>query len=319
MDTLASAPEEGVERRSRILNELRVHPDLAANLAGRDTAWTGGGELDGLSADELDGTAKAILASGVEQLADAQELLWASDTYALLIVFQAMDAAGKDSTIKHVMSGVNPQGVHVVSFKQPSSEELDHSFLWRISNAVPERGRIGIFNRSHYEEVVALRVHPEWLDKQKLPPGDRGPSFWADRYDDINSLEHHLVRNGTKVVKLFLHVSLAEQKRRFMARLDNPNKLWKFSAADVVERGRWDEYMQAYEAAITATSTEWAPWYVIPADHKHVMQAMAAAVIVDSIQSLDLHWPTVSDRARDANVAARRALEAEPDTAIIIR
>ena len=264
----------------------------------------------------MDATAKAVLARGIEQLADAQELLWASDTYALLVVFQAMDAAGKDSTIKHVMSGVNPQGVQVVSFKQPSSEELDHSFLWRISKAVPERGRIGIFNRSHYEEVVALRVHPEWLDKQKLPPGDRGPKFWADRYDDINSFEHHLVRNGTKVVKLFLHVSLAEQKHRFMARLDNPDKLWKFSAADVVERGRWDEYMRAYEAAITATSTAWAPWYVIPADHKHVMQALAAAVIVDSIQSLDVHWPTVSDGARDANVAARRALEAEPDTTI---
>ncbi len=316
MDTLTSKPDGDVGRRARILNELRVHPDLAANLARRDTSWTGGGEFDELSADELDATAKDILARGVEQLADAQELLWASDTHSLLVVFQAMDAAGKDSTIKHVMSGVNPQGVHVVSFKQPSSEELDHTFLWRISKAVPERGRIGIFNRSHYEEIVALRVHPEWLDKQKLPPGDRGRRFWADRYDDINAFEHHLARNGTKVVKLFLNVSLAEQKRRFMARLDNPNKLWKFSAADVNERALWSNYMRAYEDAITATSTAWAPWYVIPADHKHVMQAMAAAVIVDSIQTLDLHWPEVPDEARDANAAARRALEAEPDPAI---
>ena len=177
---------------------------------------------------ELDHTAKALLAQGIEKLKDAQELLWASDDYALLVVFQAMDAAGKDSTIEHVMSGVNPQGVHVVSFKKPSSEELDHTFLWRISKAAPERGRIGIFNRSQYEEVLALRVHPEWLDKQQLPAGDRGPEFWAARYDDLNAFERHLDRNGTKVVKFFLHVSKAEQKRRFMARLDNPDKQWKF-------------------------------------------------------------------------------------------
>ena len=233
-----------------------VAPGTKANLAGRDTRWTGGGEYDELSPDELDATAKAVLAEGIERLKDAQELLWASDTYALLVVFQAMDAAGKDSTIEHVMSGVNPQGVQVVSFKQPSSEELDHTFLWRISKAVPERGRIGIFNRSQYEEVVALRVHPEWLDKQALPAGDRGPDFWAARYDDLNAFERHLDRNGTKVVKFFLHVSKAEQKRRFMARLDNPDKLWKFSAGDVAVRRHWDEYMQAYEDAITATSTD---------------------------------------------------------------
>ena len=243
---------------------------------------------------------------------DAQELLWASDDYALLIVFQAMDAAGKDSTIEHVMSGVNPQGVHVVSFKKPSSEELDHTFLWRISKAAPERGRIGIFNRSQYEEVLALRVHPEWIDKQ-LPAGDRGDEFWAARYDDLNAFERHLDRNGTKVVKFFLHVSKAEQKRRFMARLDNPDKQWKFNAADVAVRADWDEYMQAYEDAITATSTEWAPWYVIPADHKHVMQAMTAAILVDTIGALGLSWPTVSDADRAANEAARAVLEAEPE------
>ena len=312
MGTLTPAPEENPERRARILDELRVHPDMGADLAGRDSGWTGGGEFEQLSAEELDTTARTILSRSIEQLAEAQELLWASDTYALLVVFQAMDAAGKDSTIKHVMSGVNPQGVQVVSFKQPSSEELDHTFLWRTWKAVPERGRIGIFNRSHYEEVVALRVHPEWLDMQKLPSGDHGPGFWADRYDDINSFEHHLVRNGTQVVKFFLHVSPAEQKRRFMKRLDNPDKLWKFSAADVTERARWDEYMRAYEDAITATSTAWAPWYVIPADHKHVMQAMTAAVIVDTIQSLDLRWPIVSDREQQQNATARHALEVEP-------
>jgi PPK2 family polyphosphate:nucleotide phosphotransferase len=302
-----------VDRRRRIADELRVEPGAKANLAGRDTAWTGGEEFDRLSATELDATAKALLAAGVERLAEAQELLWASDTHALLVVFQAMDAAGKDSTIKHVMSGVNPQGVQVVSFKQPSSEELDHTFLWRISKALPERGRIGIFNRSHFEEVVALRVHPEWLDRQRLPTGDRGSDFWASRYEDINAFERHLDRNGTTIVKFFLHVSKAEQKRRFMARLDQPTKLWKFSAADVTERAHWDEYMRAYEAAITATSTDWAPWYVIPADHKHVMQAMVAAILVDTIESLDLQWPTVSDKEREANAQARRLLDVEPE------
>ena len=210
------------------------------------------------------------------------------------------------------MSGVNPQGVQVVGFRQPSSEELDHTFLWRIAKAAPERGRIGIFNRSHYEEVIALRVHPEWLAKQALPGTDRGPAFWAGRYDDLNAFERHLDRNGTKVVKFFLHVSKEEQKRRFMARLDNPDKVWKFNANDVAERARWDDYMQAYEDAITATSTAWAPWYVVPADHKHVMQAMVAAIIADTIDGLDLQWPTVSDDDRRANEQARRELEAEP-------
>jgi PPK2 family polyphosphate:nucleotide phosphotransferase len=302
-----------MSRRQRILNELLVDPGTPADLAGRDTSWTGGGKFDQLSKKELDATAKELLAEGVEELKDAQELLWASDTYSVLLVFQAMDAAGKDSTIKHVMSGVNPQGVSVVSFRQPSSEELDHAFLWRISKAAPERGRIGIFNRSHYEEVVALRVHPEWLEGQPLPEGDRGPKFWADRYDDLNAFERHLDRNGTKVVKFFLHVSKAEQKRRFLARLDNPDKNWKFNAKDVAVRKHFDTYMQAYEDAITATSTEWAPWYVLPADNKHVMQAMTAAIVADTIQGLDLDWPAVSDEDRKANEKARRELEAEPD------
>jgi PPK2 family polyphosphate:nucleotide phosphotransferase len=226
-----------------------------------------------------------------------------------------MDAAGKDCTIKHVMSGVNPQGVHVVSFRKPSAEELDHNFLWRISNALPERGRIGIFNRSHYEEVVALRVHPEWLESQRLPTSDRGPRFWAERYEDINAFERHLDSNGTKIVKFFLHVSKEEQKRRFIARLDNPEKTWKFKAADVVERARWDDYMDAFEAAITATSTEWAPWFVVPADRKHVMQAMVAAIVADTIESLDLEWPVVSPEDEKANENARRELEAEVDNA----
>jgi PPK2 family polyphosphate:nucleotide phosphotransferase len=300
-----------MSRRERILKRLLVEPGTEAGLAERDPGWTGGKDYEQLSAEKLKATAKDILKTGVKDLSDAQELLWASDTYALLVVFQALDAAGKDSTIEHVMSGVNPQGVHVVSFKQPSSEELDHDFLWRISKALPERGRIGIFNRSHYEEVVALRVHPEWLDGQKLPPGPRGKRFWQERYDSINAFERHLDRSGTKIVKLFLHVSKAEQKRRFLARLDTPGKEWKFSAADVAERAHWNDYMRAFEASITATSTPWAPWYVIPADNKKVMQAMVVRILVESIRSLDLSWPAVSEDARARQAEARRMLEAE--------
>lgn len=299
--------------RDATRRDLVVEPGSVANITGRSTTWAGGGEYAGLSTRELDTAAKEFLARGVERLADAQELLWASDTYAVLLVFQAMDAAGKDSTIKHVMSGVNPQGVDVVSFRKPSSEELDHTFLWRTSKAVPQRGRIGIFNRSHYEEVVAVKVHPDWFDKQQLPRVARGPALWLDRYDDINAFERHLDRNGTKVVKFFLHVSRAEQKRRFMKRLDNPGKLWKFNAADVAERARWDEYMAAYDDALTATSTTWAPWHVIPADHKHVMQALVAAVVADTIEGLDLRWPAVTEATRAANDQARHALETEPD------
>jgi PPK2 family polyphosphate:nucleotide phosphotransferase len=302
-----------MSKRERIADALRVQPGAGADLAKRDTRWTGGGEYDELSADELDDTAKKLLRKGIDRLKDAQELLWASDTYGLLVVFQAMDAAGKDSTIEHVMSGVNPQGVDVVSFKQPSTEELDHTFLWRIAKAVPQRGRIGIFNRSQYEEVIAVRVHPEWLEQQRLPPGKRGKAFWAARYDDLNAFEHHLDRNGIKVVKFFLHVSKDEQKRRFLARLDNSDKQWKFSAGDVAVRRQWDEYMQAYEDTISATSTDWAPWYVIPADRKRVMQAMVATILADTIDALDLEWPTVTEEERAANAKARAELEAESE------
>jgi PPK2 family polyphosphate:nucleotide phosphotransferase len=303
----------GAKDRRRVQEALRVAPGKRADLAHRDTGWTGGEELEHLSGKKLNAAAKRVLADGIDELKDAQELLWASDTYSLLIVFQAMDAAGKDSTIEHVMSGVNPQGVNVVSFKQPSTEELDHTFLWRIAKNTPAKGMIGIFNRSHYEEVVTLKVHPDWLEQQHLPAGGRGKSFWAGRYDDINAFERHLDRNGTRIIKFFLHVSKEEQKRRFMGRLDHPEKNWKFSAADVAERAHWEHYMKAYDDAITATSTEWAPWYVIPADNKHVMQAMAVSVIVETIRSLDLHWPVVSDAARRANAEARELLDAEPD------
>jgi PPK2 family polyphosphate:nucleotide phosphotransferase len=300
-------------RADSIRERLLVQPGTPAALAERDPAWTGGSAFEELSAPKLNAVAKDILKTGVSELSDAQELLWASDTYALLVVFQALDAAGKDSTIEHVMSGVNPQGVQVVSFKQPSSEDLDHDFLWRIYAKLPERGRIGIFNRSHYEEVVALRVHPEWLRRQRIPGESDGETFWRDRYEDINTFERHLDRNGTKVIKFFLHVSKAEQKRRFLARLDTPGKEWKFRASDVTERNHWDAYMQAFDAAITATSTPWAPWYVIPADNKSVMQAMVARLLVEAVSSLGLSWPHVSEEDRSAHARARQMLDAEDD------
>jgi PPK2 family polyphosphate:nucleotide phosphotransferase len=300
-------------RRQRILDELRVEPGKKAALHQRDPAWTGGTDFEGLTHHELKKEAHALLEEGITELVEAQEMLWADDTYAVLVVFQALDAAGKDSTIKHVMTGVNPQGVHVVSFKQPSNEELDHDYLWRIGKALPARGTIGIFNRSHYEEVVALRVHPDWLDAQRLPPHDDGPEFWAARYDDINAFEQHLDRNGTKIVKFFLNVSKAEQKKRFIARLDTPGKEWKFSASDVAERRHWDAYQAAFEEALTATSTRWAPWYVVPADHKPIMQAMVVRVLVDSIRALGLEYPKVSPAQRRKNKEARRQLEEETD------
>jgi PPK2 family polyphosphate:nucleotide phosphotransferase len=300
-----------VPRRERILEQLLVKPGTPAALADRDPGWTGGPDFEALSRRELEAEARVVLARGVEELSEAQELLWASDTYALLIVFQAMDAAGKDSAIEHVMTGVNPQGVQVVGFRKPSPEELDHDFLWRISKALPERGRIGIFNRSHYEEVVALRVHPEWLEGQKLPSATRGPALWDERYEDINGFERHLDRNGTKIVKFLLHVSKEEQKKRFLARLDTPGKEWKFNAADVSERALWNDYMAAFEAALSATSTPWAPWYVIPADHKWLTQALVVRILVDTIQALDLGWPEVTEEESKANLEARRTLEAE--------
>jgi PPK2 family polyphosphate:nucleotide phosphotransferase len=300
-----------IARKERVLDHLVVEPGTSAALADRDPAWTDVPGYEGLSEKELQTEARAVLARGIEELSEAQELLWASDTYAVLVVLQAMDAAGKDSAIAHVMTGVNPQGVQVVSFRQPSSEELDHDFLWRISKALPERGRIGIFNRSHYEEVVALRVHPEWLERQKLPPPARGPTLWEDRYDDINAFERHLDRNGTKIVKFFLHVSKEEQRKRFLARLDTPGKEWKFNPADVSQRALWDEYMAAFDDALTATSTPWAPWYVIPADHKWLAQALVVRIVVDTIQALGLSWPEVTEQQRKANLAARKTLEAE--------
>jgi PPK2 family polyphosphate:nucleotide phosphotransferase len=229
----------------------------------------------------------------------------------VLLIFQAMDAAGKDGTIKHVMSGVNPQGVQVFSFKAPSAEDLDHDFLWRCQRCLPERGRIGIFNRSYYEEVLVAKVHPEILERQKLPPELVSKRLWEERYQDIRSFERYLARNGTVIRKFFLHVSKGEQKRRFLSRLDEPEKNWKFSANDVAERRHWKDYQRAYEDAIRATSTPESPWYVVPADHKWFTRLVVAAAIVDALAGLDLHYPKVGAAQRRALAAARRELGRE--------
>jgi PPK2 family polyphosphate:nucleotide phosphotransferase len=230
-----------------------------------------------------------------EQLAGQQDILYANDTYALLLVLQALDAAGKDSTIKHVMSGVNPQGCEVHSFKAPSQEELDHDFLWRATQRLPRRGAIGIFNRSYYEEVLVVRVHPELLEKQHLPPAGKDRSIWKQRFEEINSFERHLTDNGIVVLKLFLNVSKEEQKYRFLKRIDEKEKNWKFSAADALERQHWDEYMEAYEDMLNHTSTDWAPWFIVPADHKWFTRLCVSEILVATLKSLDLKYPKVSD------------------------
>ena len=244
----------------------------------------------------------------MEQLAELQSKLYAQNRWSLLLIFQAMDAAGKDSTIKHVMSGVNPQGVQVFSFKAPSAEELDHDYLWRCMRRLPERGRIGIFNRSYYEEVLVAKVRPEILAAQGLPPRLVRRSIWKERYEDIRNFERYLTRNGVVVRKFFLHVSKAEQKRRFLARLDEPKKNWKFSVDDVTERGRWKAYQRAYQDAIRATATEVAPWYVVPADHKWFTRLVVAAAIGEALTGLDLHYPRVDKAQKKALEAARRKL-----------
>ena len=247
--------------------------------------------------------AEALLARGTERLAELQEKLYAQDRWAVLLIFQAMDAAGKDGTIKHVLSGVNPQGCQVTSFKAPSATELDHDFLWRSTCALPERGRIGIFNRSYYEETLVVRVHPEILQGQRLPARKH---VWRERFEDIAAYERHLGRNGTVVRKFFLHVSKAEQKRRFLARLEEPAKNWKFSAGDLKERARWDDYQAAYEETIAHTATVDAPWQVIPADNKWFTHMAVMAVVIETLESLELAFPKV-DKAQRASLAQARA------------
>ena len=252
--------------------------------------------------------AREALQAGVQELAELQDMLYAQDRWSVLLIFQAIDAAGKDGTIKHVMSGVNPQGCQVSSFKAPTSEELDHDFLWRCTRQLPERGRIGIFNRSYYEETLVVRVHPEYLAGQKLPEKCVTKHIWKERFQDIRAFERYLTRNGTIVRKFFLHVSKEEQKKRFLERLDEPEKNWKFSANDVKEREFWDDYMKAYEETIRETATEDSPWYVVPADNKWFTRVVVAAAVIDALDSLKLHYPKVSADQRKELAVARKAL-----------
>ena len=289
---------------AQIIKRFRIDRPEKFRLADFDPADTCG--LDIEKAD-----AKAMLADGVERLSALQEKLYAQNSFAVLAVFQAMDAAGKDGAIKHVMSGVNPQGCQVHSFKAPSHEELDHDFLWRIAKALPERGRIGIFNRSHYEEVLVVRVHPEMLARQRLPQQRTGKDFWDERFKSIRAFERHLARNGVLVLKFFLHVSKEEQRKRFLARLEEPGKRWKFEMGDVAERKLWDKYMHAYEAAIRHTSRPGAPWHVVPADNKWFARLVVAAAMIDAMEGLRQEFPKVQGAALKELQRMRGALLAE--------
>lgn len=286
------------------IEQFRVSENSKVNLRDHPTDFTG----DYTDKKE----AEKDLEKNVERLRELQDVLYAQDVYALLVIFQAMDAAGKDGAIEHVMSGVNPQGCHVVSFKQPSSEELDHDYLWRCQKALPERGKIGIFNRSHYEEVLVVRVHSGILQGQQLPADVKADKdVWKKRFKRIREWEDHLNENGIHVIKFFLNVSKDEQKKRFLSRIEEPDKNWKFSLSDVKQRKFWDDYMTAYTEAISATSTENSPWYVIPADKKWFTRLAVSEVIVQKLESLDLHYPTITDEQKAELVEAKKMLESE--------
>jgi len=292
-----------VERASDLSKKFRVRDGEKFRLKDVDPNDT----LD--FSDEHKADAEDALAVGVEALAELQDRLYAQDRWAVLLIFQAMDAAGKDGAIKHVMSGVNPQGCQVFSFKAPTSEDLDHDYLWRCMKCLPERGRIGVFNRSYYEETLVVRVHPELLEKQKLPKELVSKDVWKERYQDIRSFERYLGRNGVLIRKFFLHVSKGEQKKRFLERLDRPDKNWKFSMGDAAEREHWDEYMEAYEETIRETATKAAPWYVVPADNKWFTRVVVAAAVIDALASLDLKYPKVTDEQKKVLAEARKTLE----------
>ncbi len=293
-----------------VIEELRVGPGERANLNSRSTESTKVNWLGDSGSPHK--VALEDLRSFVGDLESSQQLLWASDTHALLVVLQAMDAAGKDGTIKHVMSGVNPQGCQVVAFRQPSAEELGHDYLWRYSKALPERGKIGIFNRSYYEEVLVVRVHPELLGGRTNDPTDISSGrLWSRRYEDINAFEQHLHRDGTRIVKIFLHLSKREQKKRLLERLEDPAKSWKFSMADLRERERWHEYHAAYEDTLTATSTTWAPWYIVPADHKYAARALVGGILVHAIDRMGLQLPRPSPEQLRQLSEGRDRLRAE--------
>ena len=288
----------------KVVKHSRIDKPAKFKLADHDPA-----ERFGLSTDIED--VRPILAEGMSRLSELQERLYADGRWAVLIVLQGMDAAGKDGVIKHVITGVNQLGCEVHAFKAPSVEELEHNFLWRAGRWLPERGRIGIFNRSHYEEVLVVRVHRELLARQKLPPSVTKKNIWKHRFQDIRTFEHHLTRNGTLVLKFHLRISKDEQRKRFLARLDEPAKRWKFSASDIAERKYWDDYMVAYEEMIRETSTDYAPWYVIPADHKHVAWVVVSAAIVEALKALKPTYPKISGKALNELKTSERALRAE--------
>jgi PPK2 family polyphosphate:nucleotide phosphotransferase len=297
--------------QEKYINKCRVIPGKKVDLKRFGTGWAQDEELKAAGKEAVKERALEILEQNRRELDSAQELLWASDTTAVLIILQGMDTSGKDGTIKHVMSGVNPQGCRVTSFKVPTAEELDHDFLWRYWRHLPARGEIGVFNRSYYEEVLVVKVHPELVEAQRLPEGKRNKQFWKARYEDINAYEHHLTQNGTAILKFFLHISKEEQKERLLDRLKTEEKLWKFTVSDLAERQFWDDYIAAYEDMLHATSTDWAPWYVIPADHKWVARTLVADIISTTIQSLDLQYPRVTDEQRAVLRDTRKELEQE--------
>ncbi len=288
---------------AKIVKQCRIGKPRHFKLSDHDPA-----ESFGLSTDIAE--VRPVLEKGIEKLEELQRLLYADGRWAVLIVLQGIDAAGKDGVVKHVMSGVNPQGCAVHSFKAPSAEELNHDFLWRAAKALPGRGQLGIFNRSHYEEVLVVRVHPELLEKQHLPPSESGKDIWKHRFKDIRAFEHHLVRNGTLVLKFHLRISKEEQRKRLLARLEEPHKRWKFSETDLAERARWNDYMAAFEDMIRETSTDYAPWYVIPADHKHIAWLTVSAAIIEALEGLKLAYPKVTGQALKELKKIERALQA---------
>jgi len=293
---------EIIQAAHQLAKPYRITNGKKFRLKHVDPADTG----DLKSADKP--RAKEALQNGVEAMAELQDVLYAQDRWSLLLIFQAMDAAGKDGTIKHVMSGVNPQGCQVSSFKGPTSEDLDHDYLWRCVKQLPERGRIGIFNRSYYEETLVVRVHPEFLAGQKLPKECVTKDIWKERFQDIRAFERYLHRNGTAVVKFFLHISKAEQQKRFLERLDDPDKNWKFSVNDARERSFWDDYMEAYEETIRETASEKSPWYVVPADNKWFTRVIVAAAVIDALAAMKLQYPKVSEAKRQELAATRKEL-----------
>lgn len=289
-----------------IMDRCTVDKENNFKIVEHNTTWIAPEEIEEYGAKKLKKATKKILEDNLEELSEAQELLYASNKYSLLLIFQAMDAAGKDGTIKHVMSGINPQGCQVFSFKKPSAEELDHNYLWRYTTKMPELGRIGIFNRSYYEEVLVLKVNPHLM---KVNNPDE--QFWNERYEDINNLEKHLNRNGTVILKFFLNVSKEEQRNRFMERLNTPEKHWKFSDSDLVERAKWDRYQKAFEDAINATATSSAPWFVIPADNKAIMRTIVSTIVTETIKSLKLEAPVITEEKKQMLDEARIVLEGE--------